>query len=66
MDLGYVSPFQCFVYWMTESRQLRQSAVFETTFAALIVGHLGGSSGGKKLKRKKSHSQGFFFGLIEC
>ena len=37
MDLGCVSPFQ-----------LRQSAVFETTFAALIVGHLGGKWGRKK------------------
>ena len=44
-----------------DGKLLRQSAVFETTFAALIVGRLGGSSGGKKLKEK---SQGYF-GLID-
>lgn len=53
MDLGYGSPFQC-------GKLLRQSAVFETTFAALIVGRLGGSSGGKKLKEKIES-----FGLID-
>ena len=37
MDLGCVSLFQ-----------LRQSAVFETTFAALIVGHLRGEVGAQK------------------